>query len=367
MNVVLISLILIFTIKCEGWWSEIKGHNIGDYDFGYAGSYPREDNDFYLCSERKYRVHYFGDDDKTWSEEFSACQPAGKCRLIDGLAISGGKPYACRIEDTWPNEFTWGYDIYNSSGGYAGKIGRTVRCVLIYGNEIYRVSDNHENYLCSYEQAVANRIVYNLFGNNLTYNYENETQIEIKRNKNINVTVQLLKRNNINLKGKITIKIEKSLITKNNYKDLITKNYINIISNIIGFDFNNLKTFFEEQFKEGMSHGDIAINFDWIEKRIIIEVGSKITFAHYGYRGGFRINIYLNEQDLELLQKIKNIFKFFLRYLGKRITPELRDILSNFQSFKNVNSLINYLNNPSHIVEEVILFTIFEEILVLNK
>ena len=82
-----------------------------------------ETNDFYLCSERKYRVHYSDDDKYIWSEEFSACQPVGVCRKIDGLAINGGKPYACRTRDSWPDEFTFDYNISNSNGGFAGEIG----------------------------------------------------------------------------------------------------------------------------------------------------------------------------------------------------------------------------------------------------
>ena len=216
------SLFLIFNIKCESWWPEVKGHSIGGYDNGFAGSYPHKSTDFYLCSERYYRVHYLGDDDKNWSKEFTACQPAGKCKLMDGLAISGGKPYSVRYEESWPENFTWGYDIYNSSGGYAGNLSTAFCSILIYGNEYYRNSDTHANDLCSYEEDVAKRIIYNLFGDKLrynltynsTYNYFNETPIEIIRNENISASAILLKPKNINIKGKLTIKIENSNIEK---------------------------------------------------------------------------------------------------------------------------------------------------------
>ena len=375
MYTIFISLFFIFTIKCEAWWPEVKGHSIGDYDNGFAGSYPKNSTDFYLCSERYYRVHYLGEDNNTWSENFTACQPAGKCTYIDGLAITGGKPYSVRFEESWPENFTWGFDINNSSGGYAGRLGIGFCSILIYGNEYYRNSDTHRNYLCSQEEDVAKRIVYYLFGNsstyniiyNSTYNYSNETPIEMIKNKKIKASVILLKPQNISIKGKLTIKIESSSIEKKNYKGLITDKYTNVINEIIGFNFNDVKNFFEGQIKNGMYNGDIGINFDWKEKKIIIEFGSKIDRWYYAHRGGFRININLYEEDFELLEKIRNICKFFLRYFGKRITPDIRDLLSNFNSFESVIRLLKYLDNHPNIVEEVILFTILEKILVFEK
>ena len=355
------SFILIFTIKCEGWWPEVKGHSMTDYDDGYAGSFPHKTNDFYLCSERYYRVHYSGDDNFTWSEEFSACQPAGICRKIDGLAISGGRPYTCRVSDDWPDIFTFDYNIYNSSG-YAGKIGGDIYGILVYGNEYYRSSDTHNNYLCSYEGEVAQRVIYNLFTNNLTFNYDNETKIEVKNNENINVSVILLKPYKIKMKGNISIKILKSKVEKNKYRGIITENYINIINEIIDIDFNKVKTFFEESFTKGMYNGDIEIGFDWINKTILIEVGSKLDNEHFSYRGGFRINIYLNE-DSELFNKIKNICKLILRYSGKRIPANIKDLLSKFDSFEKVEEVLNYLDEYSNIAEEIIFFSILSKVL----
>ena len=366
MNKILFLFALIFIIKCESWWAEVKGHSIGDYDEGYAGSQPYKTNDFYLCSERKYRVHYLGDDNNNWSEEFSACQPAGKCRDIDGLAINGGKPYTCRTCskcDDWPDEFIFDYNISKSSGGYAGEIGGYIYGILVYGNEYYRSSDNHNDYLCSYESVVANRVIYNLFKKNITFNYDNETKIEIKGNQEINIYVILLKPYNIKTKGNISIKIVDSKIGQNKYRGIITKNYIDFINEIIKFDFNNVKTFFEDQFKKSMYNGDIEIKFNWINKTIIIEVGSKIDRDHFCYRGGFRINIYLNDDYFEF-KKIKNICKLILRYSGKRISEKL---LSNFNSFEKVNEVLNYLDVYSNIAEEIILFTILEKILVFES
>ena len=108
----------------------------------------------------------------------------------------------------------------------------------------------------------------------------------------------------------------------------------------------------------------MEIKFDLINKIIIIEVGSKIDNQHFCYRGGFRINIYLDEQDSELFEKIENICKIILRYSGKKIP---KNILSNFNSFEKVNELLNYLDVYSNIAEEIILFVILEKILVFEE
>ena len=69
-------LFLLLTSKCQNWWDEVNGHLIDDSNYGFAGSFGHLFTDFYLCSDRKYRVHYLND---KWSEEFTACQPAGNC------------------------------------------------------------------------------------------------------------------------------------------------------------------------------------------------------------------------------------------------------------------------------------------------
>ena len=113
-------LFLSFTAKCQVWWKELKGHHIDDSTYGFSGSYGYPFTDFYLCSERKYRIHYLNDEDNNWSQEFTACQPVGNCKqYIDGIAISGGKRYCARANnisyELWQKEKTE-YNISNNDG-----------------------------------------------------------------------------------------------------------------------------------------------------------------------------------------------------------------------------------------------------------
>ena len=109
-----ILLFLLFSIKSEEWLSEVNGHDEKDITNGFAGN-ECQITAFYLCSERKYRVHHLNGD---WSEEYSACQPAGEGDHIDGIAISGGLEYrGATNKYEWKN--TSEYNISDKKG-YVG-------------------------------------------------------------------------------------------------------------------------------------------------------------------------------------------------------------------------------------------------------
>ena len=371
---IFILFFLIYSIICESenWWSEITKH---DYttDDGYSGNPPKIANDFYLCSERKYRLHFVGDDKNTWSEEYTACEPAGINRGIDGLAISGGLPYQV-YNDGWSGEVE-GYNTtdpngwlpysqeFNREKGFASRVGMPLMAFIVHGDEIYRCSDTHRpQYLASNEKLVAQRVIYNLFEINCTFNnYDNEIKIDTPGDKKINVTVILLKRDKINFEGKLRIKIEKEKIIKTNYG--ISESYNNFLNDLLDFDIKNFSEKFENlMMTKGLSHGDIIINFNWLQNLIEINVAVKIKFDFYGYRGGVRIKIYLNDNDFELLSKVKQICKAFIRYSGKRTPKNLKNILSNLNSFKKIQEVIKFLDVYSVPAEEAIFFTVLSKI-----
>ena len=62
----IILLFLLFSANCVVYWlKEVSGHNQSDY--GFSGAIYYRNTDFYLCSERKYRVHFEGYPDDDWS------------------------------------------------------------------------------------------------------------------------------------------------------------------------------------------------------------------------------------------------------------------------------------------------------------
>ena len=95
-------LFLIFIIKCEDWYDDdANGHSKDDSDYDYAGFANNPFTDFYLYSERKYRVYFLDEGNETWWEEFTTYQPIGNSRYIDEIAINGGKGTSTGVNYIW--------------------------------------------------------------------------------------------------------------------------------------------------------------------------------------------------------------------------------------------------------------------------
>ena len=205
MNKIFLFLVLILYINCQYWFDEVNGFNEGEDSNGYAGgAHNTYFADFYLCSERKYRVHYQGDDKELWSQEFTACQPAGNGKHIDGITISGGLPYNGRGKTSWFGRVSR-YDIYDYDWGYSGNLREALTCIAIDGGDYYRSGYNTE-IDSSNEFFVAQKVIKELFHvEKSILNYENETDINIMPK--FNISVVLLNTSKINLEGKITIKL----------------------------------------------------------------------------------------------------------------------------------------------------------------
>ena len=111
-----------------------------------------------------------------------------------------------------------------------------------------------------------------------------------------------------------------------------------------------------------MANRNIAINFIWSQQKIEIDASTKILDKHYSYRGGFRINIYLNENS-ELLSKIKIICEIFLKYSGKKSILSIKELLSDFNSYDKLDIIMNELGIYSYMAEGVILLKILSQML----
>ena len=113
-------------------------------------------------------------------------------------------------------------------------------------------------------------------------------------------------------------------------------------------------------FYRTIDHGNLAINFIWSKRKIEIDASTKITRNNYSYRGGFRINIYLNDNS-ELLSKIKIICEIFLKYSGKKSILSIKNLLSDFNSYEKLDIIMNELGIYSNMVEGLIFFVVLEE------
>ena len=373
MIIVFILFFLIFSVNCIVFWlTEVSGHD-KIQDQGYSGLFGYRNSDFYLSSERKYRVHYADFPPDVWSEEFTACQPAGKGIFIDAITISGGLEYGIFYGEA--GEGKWGdpvtcYSIYNSSC-HAGEInGEKSSCIYIYGDELYRVAVYYG--VNSNEQNVSNAFIKNFFNLNLYFDYAKEIKINItKKNEQLsNITVQLFNSSSLHLihfTGTIMIKIikikEKGEIQDDNTKGLLTDYLKKILNEKVGLDLNFIEktadSFYKNTVTDGMENGNIAINFYWLQKIIEIDIATRIANDYHSYRGGVRIKIYLNDKDIELLLKVKNICKTMIKYTGIKITQSLKENLSNFTSFSIVDDVIKQLGDFSTLTQKILFYTIW--------
>jgi len=368
-KIIIILYILLF-IKCQEWYEEVNGYNISDKSKDskeYLGKYYIALTDFYLCSERKYRVHFLDDDN--WSPEYTACQPVGNCeKFIDGISISGGLRYITRYirQKNLTEEETTKYDI-NNIDGYSGELGNKTILIAIEGNESY--SGGYYFKPCSCEKKIANFIFKDLFENydEPNMNYKEEISINKDNQNKIYFTAQLINTSEINFKGKLIIKIKNGEVISsniNNFEQFIGKKLKIILEKAININFDNLKEKLEKMVYKHINHGNIAINFNWNKKIIKIDIGIKILPDFYIYRGGFRTNIYLNDENIELLNNIKIILKIFFKYYGQKSLSSITKLLSEINSFEKIESIMNKLDIYSNIIEEIILLVILSPYLI---
>lgn len=360
----MILLFLINTIKSEVFYAEeVTGHDITDKNNGYSEFKNFILTDFYLCSERYYRVHYLDDPHNEWSEEFTACQPVGNGKSIDGITISGGLEYGIRHELQFWIENRTEYNIFDKDNGYAGELDDEIDAVYVYGDEIYRSGQVNSD--CSQENEVAKRLIAVFFGKEYKYiytnfSYENETNISFDKDTKIKVTVKLLKPYDINFKGKLTYKSEDYNFVSSNCNNTISTNLKKILNDTINLDITPVEDFIEANFtKRIIVCGDININFNWTHNKIELEEGSKINVKYHGYRGGFRINFYLDDEDTKLLNRIKKICLIVIQYTGKKVPNTIKKILkSDSTVFKDFEEVLNSLGTFSVLAEQIIFFDI---------
>lgn len=367
-----ILLFLINIIKSEVFFaSEVNGHDINDKINGYSSFKSFIMTDFYLCSERYYRVHYINESEENWSKEFTACQPVGNGQSIDGISISGGLEYGSRHELKYWITGKTKYNISDEKDGYTGQLKDEADAIYIYGDEYYRAGQVNSD--CSHENEVARRLISAFFGeeykNKYNFLFEKETKISLEKETKINITLKLLKPYEINYKGKITYKTEDRNLINKNCNNLINENLKKILNDTINLDITPLEKFFDDCFSiRNVIYGDIMINFNWINKKIEIDLGSKIGTNYHGYRGGFRINFYLDDEDNKVLSRIKKICLIIIQYSGTKVPNTIKEQLaSDSTGFNKLEQIINSFGGFAIIAEQVIFFDILSGLVNMNQ
>ena len=122
-------------------------------------------------------------------------------------------------------------------------------------------------------------------------------------------------------------------------------NIIDELKKVTDFDINNLKSKFEYSYSKGMANGSVNVVYYWLQKKIEISAGSKITPDHNSYRGGFTITIYIKDNMNMFTGKMLAPCTVFLRRLGNNgevIIATIRKI--TYDIIKMILEVIKGLN-----------------------
>ena len=367
-----IILINIFKIiKAERWFDPASEYNTENHNNGYAGTSNERAIDFYLCGERKYRVHYLGDPPDIWSKNFSNCDPVGIGRLIDGICIYGNKSYKGRLY-TGPfwMRIIKGCNISNYIDGFSGKLGTPLACIAINGGDYYRIASLivAENITSSNPKNCSDRIIEKIFGKNVKNfaNYDKEYTLDLSEEKSKNNRFDyfkcdiILKNNtNLNLDGDgIKFIVNNKLIDYSFWGGKeINKYFIKQLKNIINFDINEETKKFEKIMANEIEYGIVIIHTFYKEKKIQIDIGIKIKPNRInnnleGFRGGIRFNLIL-ENNSEFINIIKKIIELTSKYINKR--ESILDKLKNFNNIEQLDEIIKLIS-PFDILLNRIIF-----------
>lgn len=365
-NIVFIALINIFKkIKTERWFDPVTGYNTYDFDNGFAGSSNEPAIDFYLCGERKYRVHFLDDPPSNWSQNFSNCDPVGNGRKIDGICIYTTKSYKVRLHNgNWWTRIIKGCNISNHKDGYTGKLGSPLSCIAINGGNPYRIASViiGQNFISSNPKNSSDRIIEKIFGKNVknfaNYNEEYELDLSAETNNNnkfynFRAKIILINNTNLNLDGDgIKFIVHKKNI---NYSfwggNEINKNFNKQLKNIINFDINEERKKFEKIISNEIDYGIFIIHTFYKEKKIQIDIGIKIMPDVEGFRGGIRINLILIN-NIEFINIIKKIIELISRYINTRGT--ILDELKSFNSIEQLDKIIRLIAPFDIILNQII-------------
>ena len=98
-----------------------------------------------------------------------------------------------------------------------------------------------------------------------------------------------------------------------------------------------------------MVNGDVTVKIFWLEKKIEINVGSKITKDHWTYRGGVKYTIFMKDEH--------NDYQKTARKYAVNI-PNFNDydFLNKHQNVNNVGTSIGIISKFIMVAFQVILF-----------
>ena len=88
-------------------------------------------------------------------------------------------------------------------------------------------------------------------------------------------------------------------------------------------------------------------------------IGDKITDEYNGYRGGIKLNFYLNNSE-KLIETIKNVVELIARYMTKENRKDILEKLKVFNNLEQLGQIIKLISPYDTLFTQIILLYILK-------
>ena len=155
----------------------------------------------------------------------------------------------------------------------------------------------------------------------------------------------------------IKFEIKKMVITDIDLGGSIGNNLNKNLKNIINFDIIEVENSLKNIISNETENGIVPIHFFWDEGKIQIDCRVKITYDIENFRGGYRINIYINNFESQI-KIIKEIILLFSRYTDINSRNEIYKIMENFNDIKQLSEIIKNISSYNMMIGRIILMLV---------
>ena len=130
---------------------------------------------------------------------------------------------------------------------------------------------------------------------------------------------------------------------------------------LINFDINEERKNFENKTAEEILDGLLTIHSNYNSKKIQIDLGSKIIDKFYGFRGGIKLNLVLNNSE-KLIEIIKEVVQLLSEYINSNNRNAVLEKLKIFTSIEQLEEISKLIEPYDIILAQIILFYLLRKI-----
>ena len=103
----------------------------------------------------------------------------------------------------------------------------------------------------------------------------------------------------------------------------------------------------------------VIIHPFWDEGRIEIDSGVKIIKDIESFRGGYRLNILIKNNN-DLITKVKNVIELFLNYINIQKRKLIKEKLKNFDNIIDISDIMKYFGSYNITITGILLLLVLK-------